>query len=48
MFFNEVFAGLHFHWVEQVDFGDLEGQVRVKFNGMVIETVGRELVVSFH
>ena len=47
MFFNKGFAHLHLCWVEQIDLGDLRSEIRTKFNGMVIGTVGRELVVSF-
>ena len=47
MFFDEGFACLHLSRVEQIDLGDLGSEVRAEFNGMVIEAVGRELVVSF-
>ena len=47
MFFNKGFTGFHFCWVEGIDFGDLGGEVWVKFDGMVIGAMGRELVVGF-
>ena len=47
MFLNEGFACLHFCQVEQVDLSDLRSEVRVKFNCVVIGTMGRELIMSF-
>ena len=47
MFFNEGFTSFHFCWVERVDLGDLGGKVWMEFNGMIIEMMGRKLVVGF-
>ena len=47
MFFNNVFTGFHFHWVEGVDFGNLGDEVRVKLDSVVIGAMGRELVMGF-
>ena len=37
----------HFHWIEEVDFGDSGDEVGVKFNGVVIGMMGRKLVMGF-
>ena len=46
MFFDKVLASFHFCQVEAVDFGDFGGKVRMKFDDVVIETMGRELVMG--
>ena len=46
VFFNKGFACLHLCWVEQVDFGNFGSEVGAKFNGMVIGTMGRKLVMG--
>ena len=46
VFFDKGFACFHLSWVERVDFGDLGGEVWVKFDGVVIGVMGRELVVG--
>ena len=47
MFFNEVFAGLHFCWVKGVDFGDFGNKVGAEFDGVVIRTMRRKLTMGF-
>ena len=47
MFFNEGFAHLHFRWVEQIDLGNLGSEVGMKFDGVVVGAMGRELILSF-
>ena len=47
MFFNKGFACLHFCWIERINLGNLGSEVGMKFDGMVIGTMGRELIVSF-
>ena len=47
MFFNKGFACLHFCWIEQVDLGNFGGEVRTKFDGMVIGVMGGKLVMGF-
>ena len=47
MFFNKGFAHLHLCWVERIDLGNLGSEVGMKFNGMVIGTMGKELIMSF-
>ena len=47
MFFNESFASLHLHWVERVDLGNFRDKVRTEFDGMVMGTMGGELVMGF-
>ena len=47
MFFNEVLTGLHFCQVEAVDFCKFGNEVRVKFDGVVIGMMRRELIVGF-
>ena len=46
MFLNKRFAHFHFRWVERIDLGNFRSEVRMKFNGVVIGTVGRELVMG--
>ena len=46
MFFDKGFACFHLSWVERIDFGDLGGEVRAKFDGVIIGAMGRELVVD--
>ena len=47
MFFNKVFASLHFCQVERVDFHDFGNKVRAKFDGVVIRVVRGKLVMDF-
>ena len=47
MLFNKVLTSLHFHQIERVDFCDFGNKVRMKFNGVVIRAVRRELVMGF-
>ena len=47
VFFDEGFASLHFCWVEQIDLGDLWGEVRTKFNCVIVGSMGRELIMGF-
>ena len=47
MFFDKGFTHFHFCWVESIDFGNLGGEVWVKFNGVVIGAMRRELVMGF-
>ena len=47
MLFDEGFAYLHLCRVEQIDLGDLGSEVRMEFNGMIVGSMGRELVMSF-
>ena len=47
MFFDKGFTHFHLHWVERIDFGDLGDEVWMKFNGMVIRVMWRELVMGF-
>ena len=47
MFFNKGFTHFHLHWVERIDFGDLGDEVWMKFNGMVVRVMRRELVMGF-
>ena len=46
MFFDGGFTHFHVCWVERIDFGNLGGEVWVKFDGVVIGAMGRELVVG--
>ena len=47
VFFHKGLACFHFCWIEGINFGDLGGEVRVKFDGVVIGTMRRELIVGF-
>ena len=47
MFFNEGFTSFHFHQIERVDLGNFRDEIGVKFNGMVIGTMGRKLIMGF-
>ena len=47
MFFDKGFACFHLCWIERINFGDLRGEVWMKFNGVVIGTMRRELVMGF-
>ena len=47
MFFDESFTCFHFCWVERVDLGNLRGEVRAKFDGMVVGMMGRKLIMGF-
>ena len=47
MLLNEVFTDLHFCWIEGIDFGNFGDKIRAKFNGVVIGTMGRKLVMGF-
>ena len=47
MFLDEGFACLHFHWVEQIDLGDLGSEVGMKFDCVVVGVMGRELIMGF-
>ena len=46
MFFNKGFTCFHVCWVERIDFGDLGGEVWVKFDGVVIGAIRKELVMG--
>ena len=47
VFFDKGSAHFHLHWVERVDLGNLGNEVWVKFNGVVIGTMGRKLIMDF-
>ena len=46
MFFNEGFTSFHLHWVERIDFSNFGGKVWMEFDGVVIGTMGRKLVMG--
>ena len=46
MFFDKGFTGLHFCWIEQIDFGDFGNKVRMMVNGVIIGMVRGELVMG--
>ena len=47
MFFDKGFTHFYFCRVERIDFGNFGGEVWMKFNGVVIRAVRRELVMGF-
>ena len=47
MFFNEGFTCFHFGQVERVDLGNLGDEIWMKFDGMIIGVIRRELVMGF-
>ena len=46
VFFDKGFTGLHFCWVEQIDFGDFGDKVWMKFNGVIIGAMRGKLVMG--
>ena len=47
MFFDKGFTSFHLCQIEGIDFGNFGDKVRMKFNRVVIQVMGVELVMGF-